>query len=204
MNISYALDKLNTVLPLVERQRKLSFEEQKCHRNILSEFSKSGRVPDTVPLTILKKLYKNDLIVLDNSNKIIGAYPFSLRKTDHHIFNENIDLYAMCAFDAVAIAPLFLIKLNIVSQCYVTKETIEIGQDSEQVISVKPSREIYVGIRWQSAGSCSADSLCLEMIFLKDKNIANVWKGDDKDRSIFSLTDAIDFSVSYFKPLLQG
>jgi len=204
MNISDALDKLNTVLPLAERQRKLSFEEQKWHRTILGEFSKYGRVPDNIPLTILKKLYEKDLIVLDNSNKIVGAYPFSLRKTDHRIFNDNIDLYAMCAFDAVAIAPLFFIKLNIVSQCYVTKEIIEIVQDSEQVISVKPSREIYIGIRWQSAGACSADSLCMEMVFLRDKNSANVWKDDDKDRSIFSLADAIDFSVNYFKPLLQG
>lgn len=201
MHINNALNKLNALLPLVERQKYLSYEDRSWHKKILSDFACTGKVSDDIPLTTLKKLQENDLIILDN-NAVVGAYPFSIRKTEHHIFNDNIDLYAMCAFDAVAVAPLFSINLNIQSHCYVTKEPIEIYQEGEQIVRAKPSTNIYIGIRWQSTGSCSADSLCMEMIFLKDKETALAWQGNNKDISVFSLTDAIDFSLKYFKPLL--
>ena len=201
MDIDSALIKLNALLPLHERQKNLTDEARVWHRNILSDLAYIGKVPTDIPMSTLKSLHENDLIVL-NSKVIVGAYPFSLRKTDHRIFNDDIDLYAMCAFDAIAIAPLFLININIHSHCYVTNEAIQIYQEGEQLVQAKPSIDIYVGIRWQSAGSCSADSLCMEMIFLKDKKTALAWLGDSKDISVFTLTDAMDFAVKYFKPLL--
>ncbi len=201
MNINDALNKLNALLPLFERQKLLTNEEIGWHKKILHELSSIGKVPDNVPVSILKRLQENDLVVLKN-NVVAGAYPFSLRETAHHIFNENIDLYAMCAFDAIAIAPLFSINLNIQSHCYLTNEPIEIYQESEKLVRIKPSDNIHIGIRWQSTGSCSADSLCMEMIFLKDQETAHAWQGSNNDISVFSLDDAIDFSVRFFKPLL--
>lgn len=204
MNITTALEKLNTLLPLEDRQKNLSPEYRQVHQSILKAFSLDGKAPDTIEQSILSSLAENDLVVLDKVGKVVGAYPFSLRKTAHHVFNEHIDLYAMCAFDAVAIAPVFNIKTNIISSCHVTKEKIEISQNVNQVMNVKPSTNIYIGIRWQSAGTCAAEKLCMEMVFLKDKDIASQWKGNDENYSVFTLDNAIDFSVKYFKPLLEN
>jgi Alkylmercury lyase len=204
MNITRALEKLKKLLPLEKRQKNLSPEHRQIHQGILNVLSIEGKVLDNIEQSVLNILAKNDLVVLDKGTNVIGAYPFSLRKTAHHIFNDNIDLYAMCAFDAVAIAPVFNIKTNIVSSCHLTKEKIEISQNGYKVIDVTPSDKIFIGIRWQSAGSCAANNLCMEMVFLKNKDIALQWKNDDEDYSVFSLVDAIEFSIKYFKPLLES
>ena len=202
MNIENALEKLNALLPLKERQQRLPLKYRELHRDILNSFSTTGEVPDNFGQSDLNILSENDLIVLGNNNEAVGAYPFSLRKTAHHVFNDNIDLYAMCAFDAIAIAPVFNIKINIISHCHLSKEIIEVAQDGRLVINVQPSKNIYIGIRWQSAGSCAADNLCMEMVFLKDEKTALQWQNKDENLSIFILNDAIEFAVKYFKPLL--
>lgn len=203
MDIETGLEKLNSLLPLVERQQRLKPEHREIHRKILNSFAYSGKAPEKIEESILKILAENDLVVLDDKHEeVIGAYPFSLRETAHRVFNENIDIYAMCAFDAVAIAPVFNVKTNIISYCHVTNEKIEIVQNSNEVIEVKLTDNIYIGIRWQSPGSCAADNLCMEMIFLKDESTAKKWQDGNETYSIFSLSDAIIFASKYFKPLI--
>ena len=202
MNIDNALEKLNSLLPLVERQKILADEHRIAHRHILNSFAFSGEATTDIDVSVLKTLEENDLVVLDEENQVVGAYPFSLRKTAHRVSSENIDLFAMCAFDAVAIAPVFNVKTHINSHCHVTNEEIEIIQNSDKLIEAEPSEEIYIGIRWQSPGSCAADNLCMEMIFLKDEQVAKQWQDGNENFSIFPLEDAIVFAEKYFKPLL--
>lgn len=204
MNIELALDKLNTLLPLKERQRLLPPELQSLHRNILLNFVKSGQALNVENKEYLEILNKNDLIVLDEkTGDIIGAYPFSLMKTAHHVFIGDAELFAMCAFDAVSIAPVFGVSTKIISHCHITKDKIEIQQDMDTIRSVKPSEDIHIGIKWQQTGACAADSLCMEMVFLKDKNVAKEWMSQDNNISIFTLDDAINFSIKYFRPLIE-
>ena len=204
MNIEVGLEKLNSILPLKERQQSLEPEARKIHREILNSFAANGKASEDIDPGILKILESNDQVVLDESKtKVIGAYPFSLKMTAHRIYNDQIDLYAMCAFDAIAIAPVFNVNINVESHCYVTNEPIEIIQHADKVISVKPSEDIYIGIRWQSAGSCAAESLCMEMLYLKDEATAKQWQGGKEDYSIYPLPDAIEFATRYFKPLIS-
>ena len=204
MNIELALDKLNTLLPLKERQRLLQPELQSLHRNILLSFANSGQALKVENKEYLEILNKNDLIVLDDKTREInGAYPFSLKKTAHHVFIGDAELFAMCAFDAVSIAPVFGVSTKIISHCHITKDKIEIQQDMDTIRSVKPSEDIHIGIKWQQTGACAADSLCMEMVFLKDKNVAKEWMSQDNNISIFTLDDAIEFSIKYFRPLIE-
>lgn len=204
MNIEEGLEKLNSILPLKVRQQSLEPEGRKIHREILNSFATNGKTAEDIDPGILKILENNDQVVLDESKtKVIGAYPFSLKKTSHRIYNDQIDLYAMCAFDAIAIAPVFNVNINVESHCYVTNEPIEITQHADKVISVKPSKDIYIGIRWQSAGSCAAESLCMEMLYLKDEATAKQWQGRNEAYSIYPLPAAIEFATRYFKPLIS-
>ena len=204
MNIETGLEKLNSILPLKQRQQSLEPKARNIHREILNSFATKAKAAEDIDPAILKILESNDQVVLDESKtKVIGAYPFSLKKTAHRIYNDDIDIYAMCAFDAIAIAPVFNVTMNVESHCYVTKDPIEISQSANELISVKPSKDIYIGIRWQSAGSCAAESLCMEMLYLKDEAIAKQWQGGNEDYSIYPLPDAIEFATKYFKPLLS-
>lgn len=204
MNIETALNKLNTLLPLKARQDSLEPELKLLHRNILLNFAKSGQGLDIDDKAQLKALAKNDLIVLDKqTSKISGAYPFSLKQTAHHITIAGAELYAMCAFDAISIAPVFDVSTKVTSHCHITKEAIELQQDGHHIQSIKPSNDIHIGIKWQSTGSCAAESLCMEMVFLNDKAIAQQWMGSNENISIFPLDDAIEFSINYFNPLID-
>ncbi len=204
MNIDTGLNKLNNLLPLKERQSSISPELKSLHQEILFSFANSGCAPKSKNKEQLKILAENDLIVLDkDTNEISGAYPFSVKKTAHHVFLENADLYAMCAFDAISIAPVFGVTTIVKSHCHITNEKIELHQNGNEVQNIKPSKDIYIGIKWQQTGSCAAESLCMEMVFLKDKEVASAWMGSNENISVFPLDEAIRFSVNYFKPLLE-
>jgi mercuric reductase len=66
--------------------------------------------------------------------------------------------------------------------------------------------DLHVGIGWGAADadtSC-ADSLCMEMIFLKDGKIARQWLADDaENREIFALSMAVEFAGRFFVPLMS-
>lgn len=209
MDIEAGLSKLNSLLPLKARQESLSPELKSLHQKILRNFADKGQALDEVDSGVdmqaqLEALNKYDLVVLDvKTNALTGAYPFSIEKKAHHIALANAELYAMCAFDAISIAPVFGVSTKITSNCHVTKEPIEIEQDANGVISVKPSKDIYIGIKWQSTGSHAAESLCMEMVFLRDKQTAESWKGDNGNIDIYSLDEALEFGTKYFKPLMD-
>lgn len=203
MNIVAALDKLNKILPLKKRQSQLTPELKKQHQDILFSLAKLGKVTVEYDYETLKVLNDNDLIVISqDKNEIRGAYPFSLNKTKHKVVLENAEIYAMCAFDAVAIAPVFNIKTKIISKCHITNEKIEIQQNGNKLDKVFPSKNIHIGIKWQETGACAADSLCMEMVFLLNKEIASEWNLSG-DKSVFLIDDAIKFSIKYFEPLVN-
>ncbi len=204
MDIETGLLKLNEILPLVKRQNSLNSDYRIIHQDILNSLAYKGRIEKSIDPVILSTLQENDLVVLDDTKKkIVGAYPFSLRQTQHRVFNEQLDIYAMCAFDAVSIAPLFNLNVTIESSCHLSNEKIIIHQQSDNLVKTSPSEDIFIGIRWQDAGTCAADNICMEMVFLKNQNTALHWKASDQSISLFSLPAAIEFSYEYFKPLLD-
>lgn len=204
MNNENALNRLNLLLPLLERLENLDQKFRDVHHDILINFSLEGKVLKKYNQEILETLNDHDLIVLDDGNRnILGAYPFSLRETQHHISNEHINIHAMCALDALAISPVFNIPTTIQSRCYLTNEEIKINLDAHKIMIANPSGNICIGIRWQQPGACAADNLCMEMIFLRDEVVATKWQGGNNNKSIFSLPDAINFAYDYFSPLVN-
>lgn len=205
MKIETALQKLNTLLPLHKRQSTLSVKEREVHQAILTDFVTRGKVPPVYDNEILCLLDEYDLIVLDKAGgEVTGAYPFSLRTTPHSVKIGKVEICAMCAFDAIAIAPVFNTSTSIKSHCHVTKNTLEISQCGSTVNYIQGSDDLCIGIRWQDTGSCAAESLCMEMIFLKDKNTALQWQDSSSDKTLFSLTEALEFATRYFKPLTEA
>lgn len=204
MNIDADLQRLNTLLPLLERKKKLTKKCRETHSNILNAFAQTTLVENDYDPELLDMLAAQDLIVFDKDNKIIsGAYPFSQKETPHQIYINNEKIYAMCAFDAVAISPVFNIKTKIISNCYLTQEKVVIKQSGNQLEKVTPTADVHIGIRWQTPGSCAAQSLCMEMVFLLDNKVANQWRDNNADKDIYCLDEAIAFATSYFKPLVS-
>ena len=214
MNIDAAIQRLNTLLPLKQRQNNLCSELKSLHQAELQSLVNHGRSlqEDEMKQHItginidnpLQLLAAEDLVVLDKQHKnLVGAYPVTLEQTPHRIVVNGNTIYAMCALDAVSIAPMFDTYVEIYSRCHVSKEPITIKMQGSAIVTAHPSTQIIVGIRWQTPSNIAAHSMCTEMVFFNDTVNATIWYNQDqKNISLFSLQDAATFGKAYFMPLL--
>jgi mercuric reductase len=111
----------------------------------------------------------------------------------------------MCALDALAISPMYNLETHIDSSCHVSGASISIDQLDQEVLNRAENTDIHFGINWNSAANnCCATSLCNEMIFLKNIELAQSWLIEDsQNRELFALDEAIDFAAQYFTPLID-
>ncbi len=209
--IETALNRLNGLLPLQERQLRLTASLRNLHVAILRDYALHGRPPSRTAMerlvgdvdSALQRLADDDLIVLTpDKTAISGAYPFTSESRAHRVAIDGREVHAMCALDAVSIAPMFELATCVRSQCHVQATPVEIHMQGARVLATTPAHP-YVGIRWQSTAGCAAQSLCLEMVFLADRATAEAWQRDDPDNiDLFTLPDAVAFGAAFFRPLL--
>jgi mercuric reductase len=214
MKISDAIARLNSQLPLLARQAALSEQYRLLHRKILRVLVDEGRAMTRDELAsklaggdvdaFLARVGSDDLVVLDsNGRNIVGAYPVTIENTPYAVTIYGNRIHAMCALDAVSVAPMFDADTEIESTCRVSGEPVAISMSGADVVRVSPGRDVQVGVRWQMPDGAAAHSMCMEMVFLKDLPTALAWQGgDEANASLFGLEDAIVFGSGFFRPLL--
>ena len=185
------------------------------HQKVLFTLVELGRAPTSSEIAevlgegnideSLRRLGADDLIVLDGETRLpAGAYPVTIESTPHLILVNGNTIHAMCALDALSVAPMFDATVVIDSVCHVLKTPIRIHMQASNITEVQPSTDITVGIRWQNPSAVAAHSLCMEMIFLEDRKIAETWQGGDTDNiSLYTLSEAVEFGEAFFLPLLK-
>jgi alkylmercury lyase-like protein len=109
------------------RRARLEDSERELYFWILDRFATRGRPSslDTAEAAerlglnaqdALETLTREDLVHLDGSGEIAVAYPFSGRPTAHEVrFEGGHRAHAMCAIDALGIAPMFSQSIQIAS-----------------------------------------------------------------------------------------
>jgi len=213
--IANGLARLNKILPLKVSQDSLSDELQKLHRDMLHAYVDRGRslnkaeISELVsnPEEAINTLREKDLVVFDESNEPIGAYPFTMEEREHQVRVNGFKIYSMCAMDALSISPMFKKPLEIHSQCRISQTPIVIKQNQYGVDNLDELSEAYFAINWNaaSANTCCADSLCTEMIFVQGYDRAQLWLEEDpENREIYTLPEAIFFGAGFFVPLVQN
>lgn len=211
--IKNAVDHLNKLLPLAERQKQLNPETADVYLKILNSYVEIGRTLNKKEIASLTNnvektintLRSNDMVVFDENDEPAGAYPFTMEEREHKVKINNHIVHCMCALDALAVSPMFNLKTTIDSRCHITDDKILIEQFDQEVLDKTLNKDVHFGISWSSASNnCCATSLCTEMIFLKDRKIADTWLAEDSEnREIFTLDEAIDFATRFFKPLMS-
>ena len=215
MDINQAVDKLNSLLPLAARQQQLDAELQQLHRAILNSFVEQGRpLPITEAASYLSQhsveqafqiLAQNDLIVLDvEQQMIMGAYPLTYEVTPHVIEVNGHAINAMCALDALSVAPMFGVETGIKSSCAISGTPVSIHMQGEQVVTaVEEGDNLYVGIRWQQPCGAAAHSLCRDIVFLLGEEAAEKWQQRSEiEGSVFDLPTAVAIGSVFFRPLM--
>jgi mercuric reductase len=229
-DVLQVLNHLQSLLPLPRRHRALPAALREIHRSILRSLVDTGKPPrqaqiaarlgsKAAALHALGTMKSGDLLVLsapaklndrtketlaDGTAEIVGAYPMTTAATPHKVISNGQAVHAMCAVDALAISPMFGRETRIESKCYVTGTPIRIRQNGAEILEAEPSPEIRVGIRWQDLKSCAAETICTEMVFLKDAQIAETWrKTDPASIDILTLGEAVELGTAFFVPLME-
>ena len=211
--VDKALDRLISVLPLKERQESCGPEIKELHQKVLRSFVEKGRILTREEMAqhfdsvneAVEVLKNNDMVVFSSDGQPIGAYPFTMENREHRIRINGHIVNAMCALDALAVSPMFKMPAEISSTCRATGASVTIRQSGTTIENQKEAGEIRFGIVWGAANSCSccANSLCMEMMFLKDGQVAEDWLAADQgNREIFTLAEAVDFGARFFVPLM--
>lgn len=205
------LERLTARLPLGTRQRALPAPSRELHRAILVGLCRTGappareelaRIVAPAPLDdALQALNGLDLIILRRDGTVAGAYPLTTETTPHRCTIGDVTIHAMCALDALAVAPMFGTAVEVASRCHVTGRELAFGLESERLLRSN-APEAMVGIEWSRPEGHAAHSLCLNMLFLADAGVAAAWCRDG-DRSAYRLDQAIDFGSRFFSPLLD-
>lgn len=214
VKIENAVKRLNEQLPLRARQQQLEPYLAQIHRAILNALASRGRALTPSELAeqlggkaaaadAVKRLGEADLVVLDpTAERVVGAYPMTTEETPHRLQVNGQSVNAMCALDAVSAAPMYDANVVIQSRCHVTGTPIRILQKGRAIIEAQPADAI-VGVRWQNPTGCAAHSMCTEMVFLKDSATASHWQAKDPESiSLFTLSEAVKFGTSFFRPLV--
>ena len=207
-----AIQHLNSILPLQAGLESLSNDDAALYCKILNSYVQTGGSlsrKDTATLVdnidkSLANIEQQKLIVLDDSGEPIGAYPFTSGEREHKISINGIDAYCMCALDAIAVSLMFKLPVEINSRCRITGEPIHLLQQGERFTD--GTLDAMFGIDWNagSASACAADTLCTEMIFLANEDIAHNWQSESPDtREIFNLDSAQEFAAGFFAPLAE-
>jgi hypothetical protein len=137
------------------RAARLPNPERDLYRWILQSFV-DGRLPDRETLTVesqarglgpegaLATLAREDLVHLDDRGDIAVAYPFSGRPTRHRVRFDGRELYAMCAIDALGIAPMLGRPIEILSSDPVDGQPIEVSLAPDGSSSWSPDQAVVV------------------------------------------------------------
>jgi hypothetical protein len=168
------------------RSAGLSQPEREFYLWILRRFATSGR-PDTVeirraaaerglaPDSALQSLAREDLVHLDTTGEIAVAYPFSGRPTAHRVrFPSGHETHAMCAIDALGIAPMFAEPITVESRDPLTGEGIEVrvAQNGDADWS-PPAAVVFAGAIEGEGNSCH--SCCPVLNFFASPASAERW-----------------------------
>lgn len=160
--------------------------ERAVHQAVLRAFAATGRPPgaeeldevaasfDTSSRRVLSALHTADAIRLDPAGHIAVAYPFSTTPTRHVVRIANrIDVYAMCAIDALGVAAMLAADVVISSTDPTGGLPITVTVTGGRAVWEPTDTVVFVGA--QAGGGPSVDRCCDYLNFFPSIAAARAW-----------------------------
>lgn len=201
------------------RRRAIPIEhdEAAVHRAILRGFAATGAPPTEEDLSavlgdhgrpladVLSALHQMDAIRLAPDGHIAVAYPFSATPTRHRVRIANrTDVFAMCAIDALGIAPMLGADTLISSDDASIGEPVMVSTIDGRT-KWTPSTAVAV-IGAGAGGGPSADCCCDYLNLFTNVDAANAWLTSHPHvpGQVLAQDAAEQLSVRLFGHLLDG
>jgi len=198
-----------------ERTARLSDAEETLYVWILRRFSEGG-TPNTAavheaagglglePVQALAKLAAEDLVHTDLSGRIAVAYPFSGRPTAHRVqIAGGRYVWAMCAIDALGIAPMLDLPIEIRSSDPITAEEIQVEIAVNALAHWQPDEAVVL-----AGSACAGPSLsgcCAVLNFFSSAASAEQYLREHPDvrGQTISLPEALKAGQLVFGSILE-
>ncbi|MFD0151181.1 organomercurial lyase [Streptomyces sp. NPDC055721] len=156
---------------------------------VLRHFATTGAAPDPVALEpaaaeaarsageVLAELAAEDFLTLDDQGHIRAAYPFSAAPTRHRVrIDGGVEVWSMCAIDALGIAPMLGRDVVISSTDPVTGEAVTVTAQGGAVVWEPQDAVVFVGQR--PGGGPAAATCCDALNFFTSDTSARTWATD--------------------------
>ena len=155
--------------------------------------------------TLLERLAARDLVVRD-SNAIVGAYPLTIRPTEHRVGFGGKVVQAMCAIDALGTGAMFGADVVIESRCRACDSPIRVttGRQGTLLDRVEPDTALV----WSGNGyerACAATSLCTVIAFFCSEAHLEAWRQTNHQGAEgyrLTLDEAMQVGRALFSPVL--
>lgn len=199
------------------RTRALPLEPvaKAVHQVILRAIATTGQPPaasDLAAVTVgsgrtsaevLKALHDLDAIRLDTDRRIAVAYPFSTDPTRHRVQIANqVNVHAMCAIDALGIAPMLGLNTRINSTDATTGQPVTVTTIEGRTSWYPPGAVAFIGTT--AGAGPSAGSCCNYLNFFTDEAAAKEWTDAHPHvpGQVLHQKDAEALALRLFGPLL--
>jgi hypothetical protein len=150
------------------RIARLAPAERRFYRWILREFA--GSTPPSaeatraaaeefalVPEQALELLAREDLVHTDDDGRPVVAYPFAGNDRGHRVLIDRAyEVQAMCAIDALGIAPMLDLPIEIVSRDPISGAEIRVQLDPAGAATWQPAAAVVLA----GSASCDGPSFC--------------------------------------------
>lgn len=202
---------------IVARYGGLDKTEDQVWRAILNHYGHSGKAPTGVQIAdavginpeeianLLHRLVERDLVVLDESNRVVVAYPFTEWTTEHQVRVGANLVAAMCAIDALGIGVMLGLDTTIRSACRHCGRKISVTTRDQgtSINSISPDATlVWSGTHY--ANSCAATSACTVQAFFCSSDHLKEWRLTDRagEGFLLSVEEAFQVARAFFEPML--
>jgi DNA-binding transcriptional ArsR family regulator len=175
----------------------------------IADLARHAGVSESAIRSHLASLKARDLVVLDSDGeRIVGAYPWTDRATEHRVSLGEQTLNALCAIDALGAGEMYGRDVEIHSRCRACGAPVRIAtRDRGQAVAdVQPaSTVVWSGIR--HTDGCAANSMCTVIAFFCDDAHLEAWRAEhDPEPPGFrlSIDEALQAGRAIFGPSLAG
>lgn len=200
------------------RRGRLSEAERELYVWILRRFASAGR-PSSVELraaaehygleadSALDTLAREDVVHRGSDGEIAVAYPFSGRPTTHRVrFPGGHEVDAMCAIDALGIAPMFGEAIEVESRDPVTGEGIRVRVAPDASLEWSPESAVVVAGAIRSDQDEACHGCCPALNFFVSPTSAERWLAEHSEvrGTVISMRDAAAAGRAVFGDVLTG
>ena len=197
------------------RRSRLGDSERALYFWILRRFAEGGRPPredlgrkaEQFGLELepaLATLRREDLVHLGDDGEITVAYPFSGVRTAHRVrFPNGQEAFAMCAIDALGIAPMLDQPIEITSRDPLGNEPFHANLSPDGTARWQPeTAAVVAGVNDRHADSCSG--CCPVLNFFASTENAERWLNEYPQvrGEVITVEDAIAAGRAIFADVL--